>query len=261
MTHRILITGAAGAAATGIRPLLLSRGHELVLLDLSPAPDPVAPAETVIVGSFLDDRLLESALRDIDLVVHLGGFSRERPWDDIVETNITGTQRVLAACQRQGVRHVLLASSTHAQGFWPVGTDPDTMTTTRPDTYYGVGKVAMEALGALFADRFDMRVVSARIGTVEAEPSGRRSLSTWLSFSDLVRLIEAVGGSDEPGHHVVWAISANRRRWFPVVDQAGWTPVDDAEVFAERIAEPEPATVGVMGGAFADDEHPIGGIW
>lgn len=261
MTHRILLTGAAGAAATGIRPLLRERGHELVLLDLSPAPEPDAALERVVTGSFLDDAVLDDALAGVDLVVHLGGYSRERPWADIVETNITGTQRVLEACRRHGVHHVLLASSLHAQGFWPVGTDPDAMTTARPDTYYGVGKVAMEALGALYADRFGMRVVSARIGTIEAEPSGRRSLSTWISPRDFVRLIESTGAEAAAGHHAVWAVSANRRRWFPLREEAGWLPLDDAEVYAAGISEPEQPGPGVLGGAFADDEHPVGGIW
>ncbi len=41
----------------------------------------------------------------------------------------------------------------------------------RPDTYYGVAKVTMEALGSLYADRYGMDVVCLRIGSAFPEPT------------------------------------------------------------------------------------------
>jgi len=266
MPNRILLTGAAGAAATGIRPLLAARGHRVVLLDIAPVPGPLAPTETAVQGSITDAAVLDAALDGVDLVVHLGGFSRERPWSDIAEVNIGGTQLLLERTRLAGVARVVLASSTHAVGFHPVGTPVEAMQ-PRPDTFYGVSKAAMEALGSVYADRFGTTVVAARIGTIEERPSGLRSLSTWLSFADFVRLIEATATTRQRGFHVVWAVSANTRGWFPLEAglAIGYRPEDDAERFAPEIeastqGEP-PVSHGLIGGAFADDEHPLGGVW
>ncbi|MGK9147688.1 NAD(P)-dependent oxidoreductase [Plantibacter flavus] len=258
---RILITGAAGLAGTGVRPLLLERGHELVLLDL--APIDARPGERVVTGSFTDPDVLADALDGVHLVVHFGGYSREQTWEDIARVNIDGTRLVLDAAHRAGVRHVLLASSTHAVGYHPVPTTPVRALEPRPDSLYGVGKVAMEALGAVYADRHAMRVVSARIGTAEVRPNNVRSLSTWLSFPDLVRLIEATAALDAPGSHTVWAISANTRAWFDLSDGQGigYYPVDDAEFVAGEVGEPDEVGNGLIGGAFADPEHELGVPW
>lgn len=258
---RILITGAAGLAGSGVRPLLRDRGHELVLLDLAPVE--AASGERVITGSFTDEAVLADALDGVDLVVHFGGHSREQSWEDIATVNVDGTRLLLDAARRAGVRHILLASSTHAVGFHPVPTAPVRELAPRPDSLYGVGKVAMEALGAVYADRHGMRVVNARIGTVEQRPNNVRSLSTWLSFPDLVRLIEATAALDAPGAHTVWAVSANTRTWFDLADGQGigYYPVDDAEFVATEVGEPDAGGNGLIGGAFADPEHELGVPW
>ena len=69
------------------------------------------------------------------------------------------------AARRAGVPRVVFASSNHAVGFHPaVDPVPDDLP-PRPDTYYGVSKVAGEALGSLFHDRYGLDVVCLRIGT------------------------------------------------------------------------------------------------
>ncbi|HEV7948871.1 MAG TPA: NAD(P)-dependent oxidoreductase, partial [Glaciihabitans sp.] len=187
-----------------------------------------------------------------------------RAWEDIAEVNIGGTQLLLAAAHQSGAHRVVLASSTHAVGFWPTDT-PAEQITPRPDTFYGVSKLAMEALGSVYADRFGMTVVAARIGTIESRPSGIRSLSTWLSFDDFVRLIEATAITADAGFHLVWAISANTRRWFPLEPgfAIGYHPKDDAESFVAEIgaAQWQNGGNGLIGGAFADGDHPLGGQW
>jgi uronate dehydrogenase len=259
---RIVITGAAGMAGRGVRPLLRAAGHELVLVDIVD-PEPVA-GERAVIASVRDTRAMREAVRGADLVVHLGGHSRERPWTEIADANVDGTRSVLDAARDAGVPRVLLASSTHAVGFHPVPGAPVGDLAPRPDGYYGVSKVAMEALGSVYADRHALVVVSARIGTLLPRPSGRRSLSTWLSFPDLARLIEAAAALDEPGHHLVWAVSRNSRAWFSpdAGERIGYYPEDDAEAFAADVVEEDDADGnGLIGGAFADPEHGLGEAW
>jgi len=265
MSARILLTGAAGRAASGIRALLRDRGHELILQDQRAPDENPQAGEHLVLGDLGDDAVLAAAFESrIDLVVHLGGHSGERPLTEIVDANIIGTQRVLEAARRGGVERALLASSTHVAGFWPTEAGLDPELPPRPDSFYGVGKVAVEALGSVYADRFGMIVVAARIGTIEARPRNLRSLSTWLSFGDFVRLIEATLSTNASGFHHVWAVSANTRSWFPTSSGSpiGFVPLDDAEVFASTIDATAPAlSDALIGGAFADLARPLGGTW
>ncbi|WP_317230270.1 NAD(P)-dependent oxidoreductase [Clavibacter sp. MX14-G9D] len=259
---RIVITGAAGLAGRGVRPVLRAAGHRLVLLDLV-AADPVG-TETALLASVTDLDAVREAVRGADVVVHLGGISRERPWREVLEANVDGTRCVLEAARDAGVRRVLLASSTHAVGFHPVPARPVEHLAPRPDSYYGVSKAAMEALGAVFADRHGMSVVSARIGTVLERPTNSRSLSTWLSFPDLARMIEAVAALDAPGGHVIWGISRNTRAWagLEAGHAIGYYPQDDAEAHAATIDVGDASEAdGLIGGAFADPGHGLGDAW
>lgn len=256
---RIVLTGAAGLAGRGVRPLLHERGHDLVLVDLV---DPgAAPGEAVVLASVTDTAQMRAAVRGADIVVHLGGLSREAAWTDIVSANIDGTRSVLEACRHEGVRNVLLASSTHAVGFHPVPSTPVADLEPRPDSYYGVSKVAMEALGAVYADRYGMSIVTVRIGTILERPENGRSLSTWLSFPDTARLIEAVAAVEEPGAHLIWGVSHNTRGWFDLgAGQAiGYYPEDDAEEYSADIDDS--AVGSLIGGAIADLDYELGVPW
>ena len=111
-----------------------------------------------------------------------------------------------------------------------------------PDTYYGVGKVATEALGSLYHDRYGMAVAALRIGTFRDRPVSRRHLSTWLSPDDLCRLVDAVLRAPDLGFAVVYGISANTRRWWDLApaQALGYHPHDDAEAYAEQVLAATP---------------------
>jgi uronate dehydrogenase len=238
--ERILITGASGAIGGFLRTRLARRDRVLRLLDVVP-PAGGDQVESV-TGSITDPDVVAAACVGVSAVVHLGGHSREQAWDDILTTNIDGTQTVLAAAQAAGVGRVVLASSNHAAGFRTVGEDgPDGLcadSSPRPDTYYGVSKAAMEALGALYHHRFGMDVLCLRIGTCAPRPPDERALSTWLSPDDAGRLVEACLTAPSPGYRIVWGISANTRRVCSLREAAelGYRPRDDAERFAPDLA-------------------------
>ncbi|OUE09936.1 hypothetical protein CMsap09_13390 [Clavibacter michiganensis] len=262
----IVITGAAGLVARGVRPLLRAAGHRLTLIDLV---DPEAVAgETAITVSVTDTDAVRAAIVGADLVVHLGGLSRERSWAALAEANVEGTRSVLEAARDTGVRRVLLASSTHAVGFHPVPAQPVDRLEPRPDGLYGASKAAMEALGSVYADRHGLAVVSVRIGTALARPTTSRMLSTWLSFPDLARLVEAVAVLDEPGARIVWGVSRNTRAWFAhdAGHAIGYHPEDDAEqhaadVMPRDVDGVDPDANGLIGGEFASAAHPLGEPW
>ncbi|MFF3569565.1 NAD-dependent epimerase/dehydratase family protein [Nocardia jiangxiensis] len=255
--QRILITGAAGIVGTLMRPRLARPGRILRLLDIAPL-EPAAPGEQVeiVTGSVTDAEVVTAACQGVDAVIHLGGISREDSWERILEVNIDGTHTVLEAAQAAGVPRVILASSNHAVGFrrigeaGPAGLPADS--SARPDTYYGVSKATMEALGSLYHSRFGMDVSCLRIGSCFDHPADVRQLSLWLSPQDCARLLETCLSTAEPGFRVLWGISANTRAVVSqgAGEQIGYRPVDDAEVFADRM--PPGELPGYLGGAFCD---------
>lgn len=268
---RILITGAAGRIGTAITPILRGQGHVLRLLDVA-RPSAAAPDDEVIEGSATDVALMTQAAADVDLLVHLAGHAGERPWRQIVDLNIESAHVALEAARANSVRSTLLASSGHAVGYTPSDAATDLVVYPRPDSLYGVSKVVGEALASVYADRFGMRVVSARIMTFDDRPHAVRALGTWLSPADLVRLLLAA--RDAPvGHSIVWGISRNTRR--PVSLEAGrrigYEPVDDAEDHARALAaelgyastdEIPPVDDQPLGAEFTDEAaHPLGATW
>lgn len=234
---RILITGAAGGVGTLIRPRLARAGRTLRLLDLA-AIEP-AEGEEFVQASVTDMAAMTEACADVDVVLHLGGISLEAPWEKILDANINGTYTVFEAARRSGVPRVVFASSNHVVGFHSPEDYPLTATSVPlPDTYYGVSKVAGEALGALYHHRYGLDVVCVRIMTCFAEPPNPRALSTWLSPDDCARLLEACFAVPAPGFRVVYGVSANTRGGWVSLDEArelGYESADDAEVFAERV--------------------------
>lgn len=249
---RILITGAAGVVATLLRPRLRREGRVLRLLDITAPSD--ADSDEVLTGSVTDPETMAIACHEVDAVIHLGGHSRENSWAETVEVNVTGTQTMLEAAQKAGVPRIILASSNHAVGFREVTEDLPADSTPRPDTFYGVSKAAIEALGSLYHSRFGMDVICVRIGSCFERPPGVRGLSTWLSPNDAGRLFEACLTFPSPGYRVVWGVSDNTRRIYSLAEAEalGYRSLDDAEKFATEITEPAPTgpAARYVGGPF-----------
>ena len=255
--HRILITGATGIVGTLMRPRLRRQGRVLRLLDRTPPP-PAEPGEAVEVrtGSVTDPDAMRSACEGVDAVIHLGGHSRETSWQEALEVNVDGTRTVLEAVRESGVPRVILASSNHAVGFrtnaerGADGIPADSA--ARPDTYYGVSKAAVEALGSLYHSRFGIDVVCIRIGSCFERPPGIRGLSTWLSPDDGARLFEACLSHPAPGYRVIWGVSDNTRRVYSLAEAEalGYHSQDDAEKFADEYSAGPPGV---------DDQDYVGG--
>jgi nucleoside-diphosphate-sugar epimerase len=261
----IALTGGAGMIASTLRPFLRGAGYRTRLIDLVEPAEPLGENESAWLGSVADAGFMARALEGADAVIHLGGIHREKPWEQILGTNVTGTYVTLEAARGNGIKKVLLASSTHAVGFWPVSeAAQDEVLPPRPDTLYGFSKVAMEALGSLYADKYGMKIVCARIGTGGDRPANARSMSTWLSPGDTFRLVEAtLNDQGLPGNHIIWAVSNNTRGWanLSAGRRIGFDPQDDAEDFRESVEAPGGENApyeDLLGGYWTSEEHVLG---
>jgi uronate dehydrogenase len=233
----VVITGAAGRMGRYLRAGLPAAGWKLRLLDRVPIPD----ADDAIVADIGDRKALDAAMADAGAVVHLAAASTSgASFEDVKVSNIDGTYAVMTAARRAGVPRVVFASSNHANGFAPRSVPARPGSGDRPDSYYGASKVFGEALGRMYADRYGMRVACLRIGSCMERPNKPRTLATWLSPADLVRLVAACLTSDQYCYCVVYGISGNTRRWWDLGpgEAIGYHPQDNAETFAAEILKP-----------------------
>src|SRR3954466_1891751 len=150
MSGPVLVTGAAGRIGTVLRGGLPERGWAVRSMDVVPMIDS-RPGEEQVVADVTDLAAVLDAVAGAVAVVHLAGISGESTWPAVSHANIEGAYCVLEAARRAGVPRVVLASSNHATGYPPrpdAGLLREEDAPPRPDTYYGVSKVAMEALGS-----------------------------------------------------------------------------------------------------------------
>lgn len=258
---RVMMTGAAGGIGSMIRKDFAKLYPGLVLSDLVPPKD-LGPEERFVKADLADLAQVEAALEGIEAVAHFGGFSVEGPWETILQANIIGCYNLFEAARRKGVKRIVFASSNHAMGFYPrhqpVGTDA----VVKPDSRYGVSKVFGEGLGALYADKHGMGVLSIRIGNVALAPVDERRLAIWLHPEDLLQLIHI--GFTYPGlaHEVVYGASFNRRAWWDNTRAyvMGYRPKHRAEDHAaaalanQAKIPPDAVADYFQGGTFCADE-------
>ena len=250
----IVVTGAAGLIGTMLRKRLARPGRVLRLVDIAPLPPGFGSGsgsgsgEEAIQASVTDLAAMTAACAGAQAVIHLGGVPGEAPWEQIAEVNINGTYTVFEAARRARVGRVICASSNHAVGFAPRSSFPvPDYAFPAPDTYYGVSKVAGEALAALYHSRYGLDAICLRILTCDDRPRNARALSTWLSPDDAGRLFEACLTAPSPGFRVAFGVSANTRGDYVSLAEArslGYEPQDDAEAYAAEIiaasGEPDP---------------------
>lgn len=246
--QRILITGACGRIGR-ILEGSLANSFDIRGLDIVSAPsDPHK-----LVADIVDLEELEGVFRafsPLTYVIHLAADPRhDADWHSVFKTNIHGTHNVFEGARRFDVKRVVFASSIHVTGAFE--RDPPTLhmqadrslisvkDDLRPDGFYGISKIAGEAIARYYFDYHGIEAVCLRIGSV-LEPDdptkNERLLSTWLSHRDLIQLVGNALTADErfPGFGIYYGVSNNTRRLWDISNaemELGYIPEDDASSF------------------------------
>lgn len=259
--EKVLITGASGSVGRRLRRMLRGLYPKLRLSDRVP-PDDLAADEEFVQADLADFASVEAAVAGCEGIIHLGGMSVENDWETILHSNIVGTRNVFEAARRHGVSRIVFASSNHVVGFYRRTRRIGTEALVRPDSRYGVSKAFGEALAALYADKYGLRVLCIRIGNVEDRPIDRRRLSIWLHPEDLVQLVRI--GLEHPAVHyeVVYGVSDNDRGWWDnaAAFRLGYRPRARAEdhrdhaLAADQARPADPLGDAFQGGSFVSAE-------
>jgi uronate dehydrogenase len=235
--QRVLITGAAGRIGSVLREGLRGR-VPLRLLDIrAMPPGPPESDEELVRADIRRAGALDAAMAGCGAVVHLAGIPSEVGFEELLDTNIRGTYHVLeAARQSETCRRVVLGSSNHVTGFYPVGQPTTGQAPPRADGLYGASKAYGEVLGRLYHEKHGLDVVALRIGTFAERPTAPRHAHTWISHRDMVQLVLRCLEAPDPGWLVVYGVSGNARSYWDdrtVWRRLGYAPEDSADAFPD----------------------------
>ncbi len=145
---RLLVTGGAGYIGSVVADLLLSQGHDVVVLDdLSTGhADAVPPGATFVNGS-ITTHAHDILASGIDAVLHFAAKSLVaesvaqplRYW----QNNLGGTLALLEAMRATGTRRIVFSSTAATYGE-PEQVPIEETAPPRPTNPYGAGKLAVD---------------------------------------------------------------------------------------------------------------------
>lgn len=115
----ITVFGGAGFLGSHICDKLSDAGHDVKIVDLRPSPW-LRHDQKMIVGSILDENLVEAAVKDADMVFNYAGIAdigeaNARPVDT-ARVNVMGNVIALEACRKANVKRYIFASSLYVYG-------------------------------------------------------------------------------------------------------------------------------------------------
>lgn len=178
---RILVTGGAGFIGSHACAQLLRQGHAVAAIDdFNDFYDPAIKRANI--RALPDVELFEGDIRDaafvektvgagkFDAVIHAAARAGVRPSlknpQLYIDTNITGTQNLLAAAHRAGIGRFVFASSSSVYGLAKKSPFTEDMPLPQTLSPYAATKIAGEHLCGNYAHLYGMRAVCLRFFTV-----------------------------------------------------------------------------------------------
>ena len=171
---KTVVTGGAGFIGSHLVDSLVSRGHEVIVIDnhlsgLSYKNDKAKYVEKDITK----DNLTED-LEDTEAAFHLAAdpnvkTSAEDPRRNF-ELNVLGTFNVLEACRKTDVKHVVFTSTSTVYGEAEKMPTPEDYP-CEPISNYGASKLAGEAYLSSYANSYEIKGTSLRYANIFGERS------------------------------------------------------------------------------------------
>jgi UDP-glucose 4-epimerase len=175
---KLLVTGGAGYIGSIVAAQLLSRGHEVVVLDNLERGhrDAVPTAARLVEADLRDSQSVHAALAEgFDAVLHfaalaLVGESVSHP-ERYYRTNVLGTLNLLEAMNDAGITRLVFSSTCAVYGEPSEVPIPETAV-PRPVNPYGASKLAVDNMIGAFCGAHGLGAVSLRYFNVAGASNG-----------------------------------------------------------------------------------------
>lgn len=210
----VLVTGSSGAIGRPVCEELTRQGDFVRGFDREQAEGP----QEMFLGDIANADHVRQAMRGVDAVIHLAANPYDAPFPELIAPNVLGLYNVLDAARAEGVRRVVLASSVQV-----VGTRTDRRLSAEqrsPSNHYAITKLLAEEMGAMYAQRFAMDIIAARIGWMVRDPREARRMAElrlfhiYVSRADIARFFWLSIHSEFTGFAVLWAMGEGGRDRF-----------------------------------------------
>ena len=250
----VLLTGASGALGRILAHGLAAQGFTLRLTDIAPFPGDPPPGCSFTPMDLNDGVGILRLAEGCGAILHFGGVSTDRPFEEVLLPNIRGPYHIYEAARRERAR-VVFASSNHSIGFHERTEVLGAGCAFRPDSFYGLSKAYGELMGRLYWDKHGVENVNIRIGSSFPAPVDARMLASWLSYADLTSMMACCLRAEAVGHAVIWGASNNARMTWWRDDQRGrigWAPADSADSYHPQVG-------GILGTDRVSERYQGGG--
>ncbi len=221
---RILVTGGNGSIGRELVPALLTRGHEVVVLDREVTALSDHHRLRLIPGGVEDPAAVAEATRDVEAIAHLAWSFADNPMH-LLEHDLHGHLRLLEAARREKVRRFLYASTAVVYGKptrQPVDEDHPLLVLAARKPAYGIAKEFAEKLTLLAAQTDGPPAAILRFWWAFGREIGGRHLremlrtaaagetvavpadcgGSFLSLDDFIHTVELLLGTDLRGGQV-----------------------------------------------------------
>ncbi|MCK5809216.1 NAD(P)-dependent oxidoreductase [bacterium] len=158
---KILLTGSTGFIGSHTASALLDAGADLILFSRRKnelTKEFEKRGATIYTASFTDSKALESALKDVDIVVHVAAATNGVKKEDLIFSNVTFTEEILKRFSKRMI-HVssLSAAGPSFEGVPIKEGEPE-----RPQNWYGESKLEAEQVVKKWGEQNDNNFVILR---------------------------------------------------------------------------------------------------
>jgi len=215
---RLLVTGGNGSIGRELVPALLTRGHEVVVLDREVKALGDHPRLRRVPGGVEDPAAVAEATRGVDAIVHLAWSFADDP-AYLVEHDLRGHLHLLEAARREQVRCFVYTSTAVVYGKpirQPVDEDHPLLVLAARKPAYGIAKEFAEKITLLAAQTDGPPAAILRFWWAFGQEIGGRHLrellraaaageplavpadcgGSFLSLDDFIHTIDLLLGTD-----------------------------------------------------------------
>jgi len=168
----ILVTGGAGFIGKHLVRSLLEKDYVVTIFDnfsnstKGSVSSLVEMGSKIIEGDITKHLEISNAVKDQDMVIHLAAkISVSESISNPLGTyrvNVDGTKNVLAACEKENIKKIIVASSAAVYGEGTPNVKLTEESETNPISPYGESKVQMEQKIREFTSKYDINCIILR---------------------------------------------------------------------------------------------------